>query len=410
MKTQIHSLNKPYYGWLIVAACFITSFGGVSIIINAMGTFIKPVSQALNMERSALSACVSATSICSTLSLLLWGEYFRRRGHRGAMIISGTICPILIFSMAFCTKLWHFFLASAALGLLYGPIASLSVTSLLSQWFSRNKGAAIGIAGAGSGLGSMCVIPLISAVCERNGYRVAYMTAAFFFLLTVLPVSVFIIRDKLPERDLASGMETQAELNGMTRLEALKSRSFPAYLCFSLINGCLYGGMLNHLYAYLTDLGRTAAVASGALSVLMAALFVSKLCVGCLYDKFGARLCLTGETFCYALCFAALLALPAGAPLCAGPVLGGLAASTGAVGIAMTSMCLYGNREYPAIHSIVSSVYMAGVSLGTLLNGLIFDLSGGYKAAWMTDLVGAGICLGLCLIIFRRNAKCAGGC
>lgn len=414
--SRFASRRGIYYGWFVVAASFLTAFGGISIVVNAMGTFIKPVSEALGVDRSAFSVCISATSICSTLSLPFWGEYFRRRSQRNSILLIGILIPVLIFCMSCCTKVWQFLLISAALGLLYGPVGSLGSSTLLGKWFERRKGLAVGIASAGSGLGSMLIIPLISAMLESVGYSVAYRVVALAFFVTVFPPALLIIRDyphqlglhvdgAKPDKSTGEGSKPDVQLWGPTRAEVLKTGTYYIYLAFTFINGMLYGVVLNHSYAYLTDLGRSAASASAVVSMMMGMLFVGKLVVGYINDRVGTRNCLRLEVGCYLAVYVCMLLVPLGLPPQIIPIFGGFASTTGAVGVALASMKLYGNREYSAIHGIVSGIYMAGNSLGTALAGLVYDSFGAYTPALVVGLGLVAVCFILIETVFNNTAK-----
>ena len=69
--------RKIFYGWWILIACFFLSGGGVGILINSMGTFIKPVSEALNYSRAKLSLATSLSSFAGMLLYPVWGSYMK---------------------------------------------------------------------------------------------------------------------------------------------------------------------------------------------------------------------------------------------------------------------------------------------------------------------------------------------
>ena len=44
--------KKPaFYGWWIVAGCFLLTFTGIGISINSIGVFLKPVTESLGFDR-----------------------------------------------------------------------------------------------------------------------------------------------------------------------------------------------------------------------------------------------------------------------------------------------------------------------------------------------------------------------
>jgi MFS family permease len=77
----------------------------------------------------------------------------------------------------------HIYLAFA-IAALFGPIGSpLPYGAVLSRWFDRQRGLAIGIAMAGVGLG-VALVPQIAAVLIRLlGWRLAYIALGGVILL-----------------------------------------------------------------------------------------------------------------------------------------------------------------------------------------------------------------------------------
>ena len=48
--------KKPvFYGWWIVAGCFLLTFTGIGIAINSIGVFLKPVTESLGFDRGEFS-------------------------------------------------------------------------------------------------------------------------------------------------------------------------------------------------------------------------------------------------------------------------------------------------------------------------------------------------------------------
>lgn len=92
-------------------------------------------------------------------------------GFRGTMAIGTVFSPLALILASFATELWHVYLSQGVLfGLASAFVFSPSVT-LPSQWFTSKRALATGIAVSGSGVGGVCLSPMIQKLILTIGYR-----------------------------------------------------------------------------------------------------------------------------------------------------------------------------------------------------------------------------------------------
>ncbi|KAL7285039.1 hypothetical protein ACG7TL_000130 [Trametes sanguinea] len=102
----------------------------------------------------------------------------------GAFIMS-----LGIFTASFCTQLWQLYLTQ---GLLYGIGSSMyyfPIMSLTPAYFDRNRGAAMGIVLAGSGVGGLVLSPVFHVLLTRIGIRWALRILGLWNCALGIPIS-----------------------------------------------------------------------------------------------------------------------------------------------------------------------------------------------------------------------------
>lgn len=391
---QNQSPAKIHYGWVIAVSCFFLSGGGVGIIINTLGTFIKPVSEAMGYTRAQFSLVSSLITFAGMFAYPLWGRYFSRHSIRKCMIVTGTLISILMVSFSFCQRLWQFYALSLLIGCMTGSISSLPITTLINNWFDDCRGIATGLASCGSGL-AMIIIPVVSLIITSDGWRAAYRFVGILFFLFIVTISVFILRDRPEEKSLkpykSDKIITKPSVSadhGITFAEAKKTVSFKAMLLVAFFGGVMNNSIVSHIYAFTSDLGYSAVLASVMASVQMLALMLSKLTIGFVFDRLGLKTGLLLSVFGYlisAVCNAVASLSPVFIVISV--ICAGIGGALPAMSIAYSMRQLFGNREYSAICGMSLSFTFFGNTVGTSVTGLVYDIFGSYQVAWISLIV-----------------------
>lgn len=393
--------NHVFYGWYVVGASFVISILGTGILVNTLGTFIKPVSDALSLTRAQYSLTMSITALTGMITLPLWGKLIDHYSLRKLMLIFGLITSAAIFTLSLCSDLWQFYVCGAVIGFAGGSVSSLAISTLISRWFTDKRGMAVGLASSGSGLGPMLLIPATTSIISQQSWMTAYRFIAIVFLV-LLVLAILVIRNSprdigleafRSEPGLVSTVRTKAlgehVHDGMTQAEAIRSKCFKYFIILFLLLGSIYGGTVNHIYAYLTDVGYDNSFASLVISLQMASLLIGKATLGIVLDKFGVRRGIPSAlvAFIAALLFLIIARIQVFAIVYT--ILVGIGIAVIVVGSAYITGHYFGTVDYGKILSLFLASYSLGSTIGTFLSGFIFDRAGSYIFAWILYILFA---------------------
>lgn len=109
--------GKVFYGWWIVAACFMTMFCTFGIVYNCNGMFIVPVTEDMGFTRQQMGMNSTIISSMMMIVSLFAGKIFKRFNVKMVMRV-GAICLIAGYaSYSLAQSLYMFYASSVHVGL-----------------------------------------------------------------------------------------------------------------------------------------------------------------------------------------------------------------------------------------------------------------------------------------------------
>ena len=381
--------NEPgatFYGWWIVFFAAIGLFMGYGPVVSfTFGVFFKPLSQEFGWTRAQVSLAFSLSLLVMSLLLPVVGRLVDRFGARKVIVPSVLLFGLGLMSFALLSPhLWHLYAIYLGLGVVGGGTAPIPYSNVLSHWFDKRRGLALGLSMVGLGLGTFIMPALAQQLIEIGGWRWAYV----WFGLTVIIIAIPVVALFLKERPQMLGLtpdgepETRihtADQEGLSFQEARRTGTFWILVgAFFLMSASVHGCLI-HLVPLLTDRGVTPQAAALATSLLGGALLLGRVGAGYVLDHFfastvaliffsgaacGFIFLWTGATGVLAFVAAFLIGLGMGAE---GDI------------IAYLVSRYFGLRAFGEIYGYAFSSFTLGGVIGPLLMGIGFDATGSYR-------------------------------
>lgn len=187
-----------FQAWLQVALGHLIIFNTWGYI-NSFGVFQTYYTSELGRPPSDIS-WVGSIQI---FLLFFIGTFSGRATDAGYFRFTLTIGAFLlcfsIFMTSLCTEYWQFFLAQGlgqgiGCGLMFCP-----TLALISTYFVKRRGIAIGIVASGSATGGLVFPAVVMRLLPRVGYGWTMRTLGFISVVTLIPCVVF-FKQRLPPR------------------------------------------------------------------------------------------------------------------------------------------------------------------------------------------------------------------
>ena len=372
------------YAWVRLGAVLVLGMIGGSGMWG-MSVALPMIQADFGVTRGEASVPYTLTMIGFGLGGVLMGRLADRFGVIVPTIVGGICLGGGFIAAGLSASLWQFGLAHGVLIGMLGCSASFApLVADTSLWFNRHRGIAIAVCASGNYLAGAVWPPLLQHFFATSGWRPTYMGVGVFCIVSMLALSIMLRRrPPLPDVPAPGGSIPARE----PRPLGLDSSALMGLLVVAGIACCVAMSMPQvHIVAYCTDLGYGPARGAEMLSLMLAFGIVSRLVSGWISDRIGGlRTLLLGS----ALQGIALIAYVPSDGLVSlyvvsamfGLFQGGIVPS-----YALIVREYFSPREAGARVGVVLMATLFGMALGGWLSGVIFDLTGSYRAAFLNGI------------------------
>jgi len=392
-----------YYGWVILAAASVPSFGARAVMaVATLSVFVVPMTDEFGWSRGQFSGAVSLGALFGLIVSPFAGRLVDRYGSGVMLSASSAVVGVCAIGLSLISPVWSFYaLYVPGRAVFSGPL-ELGTSTAVSNWFIRRRPMALAYMGIIQGIG-LTIFPVIAQVLINGwGWRTAWLALGIFTISSgIIPVLLLMARrpedmgleaDPDKRGQAASGGETSsghaairerpnparhAESNYTVR-QALATRAFWILALFSVFGFVVQAGVSLHQVPHYIGQGVP------TLAALTASTFAfGQVPGGFFWAALARRVPLR------------FLLSAAAATMTVGAIGTGFSGSL-SVGIPMgfllgfgvgglhlilrlTWADYYGRVHLGSIRGLTLPAQIGGQALGPIIAGFMFDATGGYK-------------------------------
>jgi MFS family permease len=267
--------SQPY----VVAAAFFSLLAIVGFALYGLPFFYDFFIKDFGWSRAVVtSGNAVGKLLVAPLFGFIAGWIIDRYGPRRMMMAGALMAGSALIGLSLMNSLGMFYLFYVlnALGYVFG--GPLPCQVLISRWFTKNRGKAMGIAYLGIGTGG-ALVPLIAAGLEKNiGWHLALTSLGVLIIIIAFPLAFFI---KEPPVEKVVVKKTEASVPIKT---ILTNRNFYLLAFGSMCSIGAVGGVNQHLKLYLRDFNFTQSQAAHVLSLVLLSSLAGRVLMGMLAD------------------------------------------------------------------------------------------------------------------------------
>ena len=307
MVTQTSRQGGWYHGWNIVAVCVLAQIVANGMPISAFSLFLRGWSQDLHTPISTLHLGLAACGIGSAFLAPFVGIFADKYPARWLIGAGLASMALLCAGISFITATWQYIVLYAVLlPVALAMATSVPANAVVSRWFVKRLGLALGLTALGLGMAGVLIPPLVATLLPIFGWREIWRFTGGIVAFVILPLVVIVLRDRPAARDgtqylAAGGAAGPSRSHGgfghggtLRWRDVMARRNFWLLIIVYLPLLALYGGCGQNLVPIATSRGVSGHTAGLLLSAFNMAQLAATLIGGLLSDRFGNRLPLAG--------------------------------------------------------------------------------------------------------------------
>lgn len=421
--------SKVYFGWWIDLFTGVTSglaYGFYGLGISAL---FKPITAELGLSRAVSSVASSIARLEGGLEAPITGVLSDKFGSKWLMLAGACIMGTGLVSMYFFVhSAWAYYIVWAVIvGTGHQLAFTLAVDKVLTGWFIKKRGLALGIRFALLGTFGSIVLPIVTMLIAAHGWRMTCLIwSAVIFAF--IPLTLYFVKQNRPEyygllpdgARVESGSETNISAmidkgveyaaslqeTEFTLRQAMRTSSYWMLIIVAAAFGIVQSGITLHCIPFLTDIGIDPGVAGSLMGMMVFFQIPSRFSAGWLADHFGKdrlQLLMAGTFLIVAVGIAAFLLNQTVAMVYVFLILYGLGVGAYTPLVITILGRYFGRKAWGSIRGS-SSLFAAPVSmLSPVYAGWVYDVTGSYITAFTIYAVIAAFAI--LLVCFVRPPK-----
>jgi sugar phosphate permease len=313
--------HNIHYGWVMVGVTFLTALITAGTV-GAPGVFIVPLQREFGWTTAEISSALSIRFILFGLMAPFAAALMNRYGLRNVTLSALVIVASALVASLAMTKVWQLMLLwGVVIGIGTGMTALVLGATVAARWFNTRRGLVVGIMTASVATGQLVFLPMLAAITERMGWRIALSLMCGMLALAALAI-LMVMRDRpsdvglrpfgdrgtepLPAPPPATAPIMSAALGALG--DAARTSVFWILFATFFICGASTNGLIQvHLIPMCLDFGIPQVQAASLLAAMGIFDFFGTIASGWLSDRFDNRWLLF---WYYGLRGLSLLALP----------------------------------------------------------------------------------------------------
>jgi MFS family permease len=416
-KAPILKISRIFYGYWVLLACFLLNVISAGCGPISFSFFVTSLERGLYWSRTEIMTGFSLFFICSAISAPFSGRMVHRYGARKVVSLGALLSCLGYILLSQMNGLWQYYIGYALIGAGVAATGPVIMTLIISNWFIRRRGMAIGAMSMGAGTAGMIFTPLVIVYLLPNlGWSHTYLTFAAITGRLSIPLAALVIRTNPADMGLLPDGRDASEIAGIAEDKALATEGLPFksalttksfwLLAVAIFLISSHMGVMQNQIPHLEDLGFAAGIVASAMSIVAVMSTLGTLVFGWLCDKIRVKVAAVIAVILLTISIIFLIIIDINSPawlIWTYATILGLGIGGWMPVMSLLASATFGLLSYGTIYGALNAFQSIGAGTSPILSGYLFDKTGSYE--WAFIITAIVIALGIPVILAIHRPK-----
>jgi MFS family permease len=337
----------------------------------------------------------------------LAGWLYDRWGARLVVPVGGLILGTALALTGQVTARWHYYVAFGVLGGAGIAFIQVPAAAIVSRWFLRSRGAAMGVISAGASASAIIFYPINTYLIVAFGWRTALAIFGLVVAAVTIPLAACVYRE--PPENVADrrGVSVDPKAADWTLGRALASTPFWAVFAMWGFGVIGYQIMTTHQVAHALEHGFSAVTLGWMFGLGGACTVAGNIIGGSLSDRWGREVVFALGSAIGILGIGSLAWLrgPEDLAFLLGYVVAGVGFGMRISLLTAIPADLFAGRNLGVILGAAQGGGGVGGLIGPFLGGWLFDVTGSYQIAFAVAAMAIAVSAVAAWVAAPRRAR-----
>ena len=412
-------MKKPriFYGYWVLAACFVMNILSAGCGPISFSFFVTSLEKSLEWSRTEIMTAFTIFFICSAISGPFAGRLVHHYGARKVISIGILVACSGYALLSQTSQHWHFYTGYALVGIAVASTGPVITTLVISNWFIRRRGMAIGALSTGPGTAGLLFTPLVIIYLLPNlGWSNTYLIYAAVSGVIGIPLAALVIRTGPADMKLLADGKATFESAGINTDTAISTRgvSFGNAVTtqafwlvgFAILFVSTHMGVMQSQVPHLEDLGFSPGIVASTMSIVAVTSAMGPLLFGWLSDRIKVKSTAIISIALITISIVILVQVTASTPswfIWMYAVLLGLGVGGWMPTMSLLTSTNFGLLAYGTIYGALNAFQSIGAAIAPIFSGYFYDTRGTFELAFI--LTAVLVALGIPVIVAIRRPK-----
>jgi len=191
-------LARLFYGWRVVAACFLIAAVAWSLGLFGSSVYLQAVTSAHGWPISEVASAITLFFLVSAAIQRIVGRSIDRWGPRPVLLLGLASMVTGVALIGQVSAPWQLYPCFVLLGFGWSTLSTTGITTTVAPWFERHQGRSMTLAIMGASVGAIVGVPLLLLAIGELGLGRGLIVAGIVAVLLVGPPIALVLRYRGP--------------------------------------------------------------------------------------------------------------------------------------------------------------------------------------------------------------------